>query len=198
MSKPNDDPVAIVALSTSFQHRQNIMKKWAGGSGQRPLSAIWMYNLLIGCKSVASLSATRKTYKEKMYPTDRHYLFNIAKEMQFPAASCAQGNSICMYGKSASSSVEAMNRANKDIYQKTAVDILNATLILLKKESTRYDKQQDLAWNHTRALTPKGMELMEEAFNSVNVQDFKDHLTKKKMSILQLSARSQVVIGNIV
>jgi hypothetical protein len=113
-----------------------------------------------------------------MYPTDRHYLFNIAEEMQFLAARCAQGNSICMYGKSVPSGVEAMNRANEDIHQKIAVDILNATLILLKKESTWYNKQQDLAWNHAHVLTPKGMELMEEAFNNVKVQDFNVHLTE--------------------
>ncbi len=109
---------------------------------------MWMYNLLMGCKSVASLSATRKQYEEKMYPTDCHYLFNIAEEMQFPASRCAQGDSVCMYGKSASSGVKAMNKANEEIRQKTAVDILNATLILLKKKSTRYNKQQSLAWNH--------------------------------------------------
>ena len=79
----------------------------------------------------------KKKYKEKMYPTDHHYVFNIAEEMQFPASRCAQGDSVCMYGKSASSGVEAMNRANEDIHQKTAVDILNATMILLKKESSR-------------------------------------------------------------
>ncbi len=49
-------------------------------------------------------------------------------------------DSVCMYGKSVSLGVEAMNRANEDTRQKTAVDILNATLILLKKESTRYNK----------------------------------------------------------
>jgi hypothetical protein len=144
----------------SFHHQQNIIKKCSGGNGQRAMSTLWMYNLLIGCKSVASLSTTRKKYKDEMFSTDRHYLFNIAEEMQFPAARCAWGNSVCMYGKSASSGVEAMNRANEDIHQKTAVDILNATLILLKKESTRYNKQQNLAWNHAQILTPKGMELM--------------------------------------
>jgi hypothetical protein len=82
--------------------------------------------------------------------------------------------------QSASFGVEAMNGANKDIRQKTAVDSLNATLILLKKESTRYNNQQDLAWNHAHVLTLKGMELMEEAFNNVNVQDFKDLLTENK------------------
>ncbi len=113
-----------------------------------------------------------------MFPTDCHYLFNSAEEIQFPAARCAQGNFICMYGISASSGVEAMNRANEYIRQKTAVDILNATLILLKKKSTRYNKQQNLAWNHAQISTPKGMELMEEAFNNINVQDFKVHLTE--------------------
>jgi hypothetical protein len=164
----------------SFHCQQNIMKKYGGGAGQKPLSALCMYNLLMGCKSVASLSATRKLYEEKMYPTDHHYLFNIAEEMKFPAARCAQGDSVCMFGKSASSGVEAMNRANEDIRQKTAVDILSTTLILLKKESTRYNKEQNLAWYHAHVLTPKGMELMEEAFNNVNVQDFKVHLTKNK------------------
>jgi hypothetical protein len=91
----------------NFHCRQNIMKKCNGRSGQRLLSALCMYNLLIGCKSVASLSAIQKKYEEKMYPTDCHYLFNIAEEMQFPAARCAQDNSICMYGKSASSGVES-------------------------------------------------------------------------------------------
>jgi hypothetical protein len=113
-----------------------------------------------------------------MFPTDRHYLFNITTEMKFSAARCAQGNSVCVYGKTASSGIEAMNRANEDIRHRTDVDILNATLILLKKESTRYNKQRNLAWNHAQILTPKGMELMEEAFQNVNVQDFKVHLTE--------------------
>ncbi len=115
-----------------------------------------------------------------MHPTDHHYLFRISEEMQFPATRCAQSNSVCMYGKKASSGVEAMNRANEDIRQKTAVDILNTTLILLKKESTRYNKQRILAQNHAHVLTPKGAELMDEAFNSVKVQEFKVHLTENK------------------
>jgi hypothetical protein len=137
-------------------------------------------NLLIGCKSVASLLATRKKYEERMHPIDHHYLFNIADEMQFPATRCAQGNSVCMYGKTASSGVEYMNRANEDIRQRMAVDILNTALILLKKESTRYEKARNQAWNHTQHLTPKGMQLMEEAFKKVNVEDFKIHLTDNK------------------
>ncbi len=133
-----------------------------------------------------------------MYPTDRHYLFNIAEEMQFPAARCAQGDSVCMYGKSVSSGVEAMNRANEDIHQKIAEDILKATLILLKKESTQYNKQQNLAWNHAHVLIPKGIELMEEAFNNVKVQDFKVHLIKNGNEHTAIVSKKSIVVGSIV
>jgi hypothetical protein len=61
---------------------------------------------LCGC-SISSLVASQlhhfQPQEDKMFPTDHHYLFNIAEEMQFPAARCAQGDSVCMYGKSVSS-----------------------------------------------------------------------------------------------
>jgi hypothetical protein len=89
-----------------------------------------------------------------MHPTDCHYPFNVANGMQFPAARCAQGDSVCMYDKSVSTGVESMNRTNEDIRQRTAVNILNAALILLKKESTRYEKACNQAWDHSQQLTP--------------------------------------------
>ncbi len=70
------------------------------------------------------------------------------------------------------------------------MDILNATLILFKKESTQYDKQKSLAWNHEHVLTPKGVEFMEEAFNNVNVQDFKVHLTDENGHTAIVSKKS--------
>jgi hypothetical protein len=63
------------------------------------------------------------------------------------------------------------------------VDILNATLILLKREITRYDKQQALTWNHAHRLTPKEIELMEEA---VKVQEFKVHLTENENEYISI------------
>ena len=44
-----------------------------------------------------------------------------------------------MYGRTSSSGVESMNRANNEICQRTAVDILNAALVLIKKESERFE-----------------------------------------------------------
>jgi hypothetical protein len=146
-----EDSVPLVGrFLCSFHCRQNIVKKCGGRKGHKALTAIWVYNLLSSCKSVASLSATRKKCKDKMHLTDRHHLFNIADEIQFPAARCAQGDSVCMYGKSASSGVESMIRANEDIHQRTDVDILNAALILPKKESTRYEKVHNQAWNYSQ------------------------------------------------
>ncbi len=56
------------------------------------------------------------------------------------------------------------------------MDILIAVLILLKKESNRYEKSRDQAWNHSQQLTPKGMDLMEEACKHVNTAMFKIHV----------------------
>jgi hypothetical protein len=94
-------------------------------------------------------------------PTDRHYLFSIPDKMQLPTATCAQGKSIYMHGKFAFSGVEAMNRASEEICQKTAVDILSAALILLKKESNQYEKSRVQVGKHLLPLTPVGMDLME-------------------------------------
>jgi hypothetical protein len=83
-----------------------------------------------------------------MHPTDCHYLFAIPEEMLLPAARCAQREFVYMYRKSASSGVESMNKANKQIRQRTAVNILNAAIILLKKESSRFQKSTLNAWKH--------------------------------------------------
>jgi hypothetical protein len=43
------------------------------------------------------------------------YLNLITDKQQFPAARCAMAEMVCMYGKTASSGVEAMSRANDSI-----------------------------------------------------------------------------------
>jgi hypothetical protein len=52
---------------------------------------------------------------------------------------------IQMYGQSASSGVESMNRANKPLVrEKTAVDPLNAAILLLQLEGGRFNKWKKL------------------------------------------------------
>jgi hypothetical protein len=68
-----------------------------------------------------------------------------------------------MNGESASSGVESMNRANMNVRKKTAVDALNAILVLIKGDSDRFEKYKKQAWERTQLLTPRGMIEMEEA-----------------------------------
>jgi len=66
----------------------------------------------------------------------------MANSKQYAAARCAMAPDIRMYGKSASSGVEAMNHANKLVREKTAVDPLNAAIILLQLEGDRFNKRK--------------------------------------------------------
>jgi hypothetical protein len=70
-----------------------------------------------------------------MSPVHVNYLNLISNKQQFPAVRCAMAETVCMYGKTASSGVKAMNRANNSIQRQTAANILNAALVLIKKES---------------------------------------------------------------
>ena len=68
-----------------------------------------------------------------------------------------------MYEKTASSGVESMNCANNDVQKRTAVDLLNAAIIMLKKEGRRFVRGQTDAHKANRfsvsALMPQGMSL---------------------------------------
>jgi hypothetical protein len=108
---------------------------------------------------------------------------------------------VCMYGKTASSGVESMNRANDNVRARTAVDMLNAALILLlKKEGICYERAQSDAHKKSRwsdyHLTPKGMTIMEEIFAKcdpsiyhVQMMDFPDYnqfvVSKKSVAVRQ-------------
>ena len=178
----DQDKGSIPALKDTFEHshqfmcsfhrRENILKFCGGGKGKVPYSALWVYNMLSSCHSMESLEQCKAKYYEKMHPTDAFYLQNLPDEVQYPAARCAMGKDICMYGKSASSGVESMNKANQLARQKTAVDVLNAIILLLKLEAERFQFYQRQAWDRDEILTDKGMRLMEECFDSVNAQDY--------------------------
>ncbi len=60
-----------------------------------------------------------------------------------------------------------MNRATKLVREKTAVDPLNAAILLLQLEGDCFNKWKLIAWATDMPLTPKGMDLMKEAFNDV-------------------------------
>jgi hypothetical protein len=68
-----------------------------------------------------------------------HYLNKVNDHEQYPASQCAMGEDICMYGRSSSSSAEALNKANSMVRERHAVDCVNAGLLWLKLEKTRYE-----------------------------------------------------------
>jgi hypothetical protein len=111
---------------------------------------------------------------DELNPTDQHYLTKIDETKQYPAARCAMGPGICMYGKSASSGIESMNRANKHfVWMKTAVHILNTSLLLLNLEGERFNSGKEKAWNWDQPLTPKRMDIMRDVFDSVCLIEFR-------------------------
>jgi hypothetical protein len=153
----------------SFHRRQNILRKFGGGKGNTPLTAMWMYNILMKCNNVSSIEYLRNKYTADMHPSHLHYLQSIDDKQQYPAARCAMSDDVIMYGISASSGVESMNHANDSVRRRTATDALNAALCWLRKESERYERSKADAWKKDRfraekPLSPRGMSLMTDIF----------------------------------
>ena len=65
-----------------------------------------------------------------------------------------------------------MNNANQVARQKTAVDVLNAVILLLKLEADCFGFYQCQAWEWEDILTDKGMRLMEECFDGVKTTEY--------------------------
>ncbi len=55
-----------------------------------------------------------------------------------------------------------MNNANHAVRCAMAVDCINATVLLLKRESERFAKQQAAAWNHDGYFLPHGQQMFDE------------------------------------
>ncbi len=134
-------------------------------------------------------------YLHQLFPTDHHYLTKMANNKQNAATGCAMAPDICMYGKSVSSGVEAMNCTNKLVREKTAVDPLNAAIILLQLEGGCFNKWKRNAWGTDMPLTPKGMDLMKDAFTDVNVREYKLNMQQNKGSQMYNILVSKITNG---
>ncbi len=164
-----------------FHRRQNIIKTCGGGKGTTPLTALWMFNLLCSANSVKQIADYKAKYLHNMQPSDSHYLEKLPDQRQYPAARCAMGGNICMYSKSASSGVESMNWANNLARERTAVDCLNAILLILKLEGKRFDLFKQEAWGRDdKVLTARGLDLMEDAFMDVDIRDYRLNVTREE------------------
>ena len=61
-----------------------------------------------------------------------------------------------MYHRSASAGAESMSGANIKMRAKSAVDLLNALILLTKLECKRFNAQRAKAWASDCFLTPRG------------------------------------------
>jgi hypothetical protein len=73
-----------------------------------------------------------------------------------------------MYQHSASSAVESMDQANKAARDKTAVDVVCATKLLLSMSAKRYHEKKEMAWKWQGHLTPYGEALQDAVFENIN------------------------------
>jgi hypothetical protein len=80
-----------------------------------PLTCLWMYNILLKCNSPGLIQCLRLKYEHQMTQVHVKYLNSITEEQQFPAVRCAMAEMVCMYRKTASSRVEALNSVNDSI-----------------------------------------------------------------------------------
>ncbi len=84
------------------------------------------------------------------------YIGLVNYHQQFPAARVAygaeKGETIYMYQCSSSSTAESMNAANKLVRDWTAVDPINAMILILKLEAKRYCDNKEKALECMRFL----------------------------------------------
>ncbi len=112
-----------------------------------------MFNLLSDCNTVDE----RQQTKEKCYPMilqkDVTYLESVDDDEQYAAARCSMLDNVYMYRRSSSQTVEAMNSANKHMRVRGSVDVLNSTMLLMKMEAVRFERQKTCAASCKSVLT---------------------------------------------
>ncbi len=131
------------------------------------------------CRSVALIEHNECKHFKSMKSKDIQYLNNPIDESQYPAAQCAMGENIYMYHCSSSGAVESMNSASSKMRAQTAVDLPNATILLLKLECTQFNKTKQKAWGGNFILTRQGKAEYEATFTNLNPSHFLFHLRDK-------------------
>jgi hypothetical protein len=97
------------------------------------------------------------------------YLIAVDDAAQYPGARIdVDFGCIIMYQHSASLAVESMNQANKAARDRTAVDVVCATELLLSLSSKRYHEKKEMSWKWQGHLTPYGEMLHNAVFENIN------------------------------
>ena len=95
----------------SYHRRKNIEKYCKGG--KKAYSGSWLYDKLLGARTKDEVEKIKRETAQSMSNKTLNYINSLEDHEQYPGARCSQAENIYMYGRSASSSVESMNQANK-------------------------------------------------------------------------------------
>jgi hypothetical protein len=146
------------------------MKSCSGG--KKVNSGWWYFNQLVNCNTVEEIEVQRNKHLAKIATKTLCYINNVHDTAQYPAARCGMSSNIYMYGWSVSSGNESMNRANQRAREQMAIDVINATMVLVNLENHRFTQKRDFAWNSNDVLTPKGKALWEKSFKDIDVNKY--------------------------
>jgi hypothetical protein len=157
----------------SWHRKGNVMKKCQGG--KRFNSGYWFFNQMLQCYTLEGIAKCRADNENNVPDHALEYLSQVNDTAQYPASRCAMDENIIMYGRSASSGNESMNRANMRAHERHGVDLVVATMLLLKLASRRYENKKAIAWNEgwTSMLTRKGLEKCDECFVNVHLRNYR-------------------------
>ncbi len=110
------------------------------------------------------------------------YLNAVDDAAQYPGARVAVVYSrIIMCQCSASLAMESMNRANKAARDRTAVDVVCATKLILSLSSKRYHEKKEMAWKWQGHLTPYGEALRDAAFENINFWHYSINIIEQEI-----------------
>jgi hypothetical protein len=154
----------------SWHRKGNIMKSCGGG--KKFNSGWWHFNQLVNCNTVEEIEVQCNKHLAKISTKMLRYINNLHDTAQYPVARCGMSSNIYMYGWSASSGNKSMNWANQRAQERMAIDVVNATMVLVNLENRRFTQKRDFAWNSNDILTPKGKALREKAFKDIDVNNY--------------------------
>jgi hypothetical protein len=109
--------------------------------------------------------------------------FNAVNDAaQYPGARVPVDYSrIIIYQHSASLPMESMNRASKMARDRTVVDVVCATKLLLSLSSKRYHEKKEMAWKWQGHRTPYREALRDAAFKNINFRHYSINITEQEI-----------------
>ena len=144
-------------LCCSYHRSQNILKFVRGGTG--PYSAHWLYWKCMGALTVEHLNKIKYDTAKHVSDKALKYINSLDDAKQFPCARIGTSKDVYTMNRTASSSVEGMNRVNKPARDRTAVDPINSMILLVEMSNAQFVNNGMKAWKCESDLTPYGAKL---------------------------------------